>query len=99
MAVPPRSCQTSRARASRRFIVVSTTQAWRVLYGTPSSGSLEPFLARCWWTPQRGLDVRMPGMSGPELAEVVRQRRPDIKLLLTSGYVGKRRAERPAIRA
>ena len=27
-------------------------------------------------------------MSGPELAKVVRQRRPDIKLLLTSGYVG-----------
>ena len=34
------------------------------------------------------IDVRMPGMSGPELAEVVRQRRPDIKLLLTSGFVG-----------
>ncbi len=34
------------------------------------------------------IDVRMPGMSGPELAEVVRQRRPDIKVVLTSGYVG-----------
>ena len=34
------------------------------------------------------IDVRMPGMSGPELAEVVRRRRPDIKLVLTSGYVG-----------
>jgi CheY-like chemotaxis protein len=34
------------------------------------------------------IDVRMPGMSGPELAKVVRKRRPDIKLLLTSGYVG-----------
>ena len=33
-------------------------------------------------------DERMPGMSGPELAKVVRKRRPDIKLLLTSGYVG-----------
>ena len=33
------------------------------------------------------IDVRMPGMSGPELAEVVRRRRPDIKLVLTSGYV------------
>jgi len=40
--------------------------------------------------PEIGLfiDVRMPGMSGPELATVVRQRRHDIKLLLTSGYVG-----------
>ena len=33
------------------------------------------------------IDVRMPGMSGPELAQVVRQRRPDIKLVLTSGYI------------
>ena len=33
------------------------------------------------------VDVRMPGMSGPELAELVRQRRPDIKIILTSGYV------------
>ena len=34
------------------------------------------------------VDVRMPGMSGPELADVVRQRRPDIEVVLTSGYVG-----------
>ena len=34
------------------------------------------------------VDVRMPGMSGPELAELVRQRRPNIKIVLTSGYVG-----------
>ena len=27
-------------------------------------------------------------MSGPELAAVVRQRRPDIEVVLTSGYVG-----------
>src|SRR5207253_8405496 len=34
------------------------------------------------------IDVRMPGMTGPELAEAVRRRRPEIKLVLTSGYVG-----------
>jgi CheY-like chemotaxis protein len=34
------------------------------------------------------VDVRMPGMSGPELAEIVRRRRPDIRIVLTSGYVG-----------
>ena len=34
------------------------------------------------------IDVRMPGMSGSELAEVMRRQRPDIKLVLTSGYVG-----------
>ena len=30
-------------------------------------------------------DVRMPGMSGPELARVVQERRRDIKIVLTSG--------------
>ena len=34
------------------------------------------------------IDVRMPGMSGPELAQAVRKRRPEIKIVLTSGYVG-----------
>src|SRR5215216_2621748 len=34
------------------------------------------------------VDVRLPGMSGPELADAVRQRRPDIKIVLASGYVG-----------
>ena len=34
------------------------------------------------------VDVRMPGISGPELADLVRQRRPDIRIVLTSGYVG-----------
>ena len=33
------------------------------------------------------VDIRMPGMTGTELAEIVRKRRPDIKLVLTSGYV------------
>ena len=34
------------------------------------------------------VDVRMPGMTGPELAEIVRKRRSDIRIVLTSGYVG-----------
>ena len=34
------------------------------------------------------VDVRMPGMTGPELSQIVRKRRPDIKIVLTSGYVG-----------
>src|SRR5215207_7955720 len=33
-------------------------------------------------------DVRMPGMSGPELAEAAQRLRPDLKIVLTSGYVG-----------
>ena len=34
------------------------------------------------------VDVRMPKMSGLELAKVVHKRRPNIKIILTSGYVG-----------
>ena len=34
-------------------------------------------------------DVRMPGMSGPELADEARRLRPDLNVVLTSGYVGK----------
>ncbi len=33
-------------------------------------------------------DVVMPGMSGQELAAVLAQSRPDLKVLLTSGYTG-----------
>src|SRR5215204_4258587 len=35
-------------------------------------------------------DVRMPGMSGTELAEAAQRLRPDLKIVLTSGYVGPR---------
>ena len=34
-------------------------------------------------------DVRMPGMSGPELAQAARRLRPDLKVVLTSGYVSR----------
>ena len=33
-------------------------------------------------------DVRMPGMSGAELAARVHQRWPELRVVLTSGYVG-----------
>ena len=35
-------------------------------------------------------DVRMPGMSGTELAETAQRLRPDLKIVLTSGYVGQK---------
>src|SRR3954454_7874682 len=34
-------------------------------------------------------DVRMPGMSGPELTQVARRLRPALKVVLTSGYVSR----------
>jgi CheY-like chemotaxis protein len=33
------------------------------------------------------VDVRMPGMSGPELAEAAQNLRPRLKIVFTSGYV------------
>ena len=33
-------------------------------------------------------DVRMPGLSGPDLARMLRARRPDLKVLLMTGYGG-----------
>src|SRR3712207_2967452 len=35
-------------------------------------------------------DMRMPGMSGTELAEAAQRLRPDLKIVLTSGYVSPR---------
>ena len=35
-------------------------------------------------------DIRMPGMSGTELAEVAQRLRPDLKIVLTSGYVSQK---------
>ena len=34
-------------------------------------------------------DVRMPGMNGSELAHVARRLRPDLRIVLTSGYVSR----------
>ena len=34
-------------------------------------------------------DVRMSGMSGPDLARVARRLRPDLRIVLTSGYVSR----------
>lgn len=33
-------------------------------------------------------DVRLPGRDGVTLARMVRRRRPDVRIVLTSGYVG-----------
>ena len=35
-------------------------------------------------------DVRMPGMSGTELAEAAQRLRPDLRIVLTSGSVGQK---------
>src|SRR3954454_4025631 len=73
LAPPLSTC--SSISASQCSTPTTGTTLWRCLSATPRSA--------CFF-----VDVRMPGMSGPELAEIVRQRRPDIKIVLTSGYVG-----------
>jgi CheY-like chemotaxis protein len=43
--------------------------------------------------PEIGLlfvDVRMPGMSGPELVDAAQRVRPSLKIVFTSGYVDER---------
>ena len=32
------------------------------------------------------IDIRMPGMSGPELADLIRSGFPEVKIVMTSGY-------------
>ncbi len=34
-------------------------------------------------------DVLMPGLSGPELAEVLRERKPSLQVLMMTGYAGR----------
>jgi CheY-like chemotaxis protein len=36
------------------------------------------------------IDVRMPGMSGPELADAAQRVRPRLRIVFTSGYVDER---------
>lgn len=38
-------------------------------------------------------DVRMPGMSGDELAREARRMRPHLRIVLTSGWIGHRAVE------
>jgi CheY-like chemotaxis protein len=38
------------------------------------------------------IDIRMPGMSGPELGELVRQQYPAIRIVMTSGSIGEEAA-------
>lgn len=45
-----------------------------------------PLLARGPCVEMLITDIRMPGMSGLELAEEVNRRHPGVKVILTSGY-------------
>ncbi len=42
-------------------------------------------------------DCRMPGMSGPELATVVAERFPQVRIVLVSGYVNVQKLEWPLL--
>jgi CheY-like chemotaxis protein len=70
----------------RRIVVRQLTHlGYRVL----EAGSAEEAL-EILWTEQRVdllfTDIVMAGMSGAELAEMARRARPDLKVLLTSGF-------------
>jgi CheY-like chemotaxis protein len=43
------------------------------------------------------IDIRMPGMSGTELARIVRERHPDVKVVLTTGYQVDQKPDLPVV--
>ena len=58
-------------------------------YGVECAASAEEALSLVASRPDLGMvitDVRMPGMSGLELAHQVRRERSDIKIIIISGY-------------
>ncbi|SFF30593.1 Response regulator receiver domain-containing protein [Aureimonas phyllosphaerae] len=42
-------------------------------------------------------DCRMPGMSGPELAQAVAERYPQVRIVLVSGYVNVQKLDWPLL--
>jgi CheY-like chemotaxis protein len=43
------------------------------------------------------IDIRMPGMSGTELARIVRDRHPEVRVVLTSGYQIEQKPDLPVV--
>jgi CheY-like chemotaxis protein len=43
------------------------------------------------------VDIRMPGMSGTELARIVRDRHPEVKVVLTTGYHLEQKPDLPLV--
>src|SRR5258708_504389 len=67
--------ETILSQAGYKVLTAPSTQAIRSLMAD-YSGTIDLLLT----------DVVMPGMSGPELVHVVRERWPDIRVLYMSGY-------------
>ncbi len=73
--------------AEVREILAETLEDFGYAVLTAASGEEAlPVLARDGGVSMVITDVRMPGMSGLELAEEVRQRWPGVKVVLISGY-------------
>lgn len=43
------------------------------------------------------IDIRMPGMSGTELARIVGDRHPEVKVVLTTGYQVEQKPDLPLV--
>jgi DNA-binding response OmpR family regulator len=65
---------------------VLTRHGYEVIAASDGRNALNTCLAREGPIHLAVLDVMMPGMTGPELAECLREHHPKIEVLLMSGY-------------
>ncbi len=59
---------------------------YRILPASSGKQALEVFAEHLSTVDLLLADCMMPGMNGQELAEILRSQRPDLKVLLISGY-------------
>jgi CheY-like chemotaxis protein len=59
---------------------------YRILSASSGKQALEVFAEHLSTVDLLIADCMMPGMNGQELAEILRSQRPDLKVLLISGY-------------
>ncbi len=69
-------------------VEIMTEAGYRVLHGPSPQDSLDAARTHDGQIDLLLTDVVMPGLNGPALAEKVRERHPDIRVLFMSGYSG-----------
>lgn len=68
---------------------------YRVLAAADAEEAIEIFRERDHELDLVLTDVVMPGLTGVEMAEVLKEQRPDMKFLFTSGYTSKELGSNP----
>jgi CheY-like chemotaxis protein len=78
---------------------ILTTHGYEVLAAREAGDALLQLAAHRGPVQLLLTDIVMPGMNGRQLAEHVRQLRPDIRVLFTSGYAGDAIMQRGVVQA